>query len=138
MGPTSKPNQPVKFKQGWATIGKKKYFFRSWWEVDYACYLEILRKHNRIKDWEYEPQTFWFENIKRGTRSYLPDFRITEIDGSQYFVEVKGYMDKKSLTKLKRMNKYYPEVKILMVKKEQIEEIRMKFGSVLKQQIVAH
>jgi hypothetical protein len=33
------------------------------------------------------------------------------------------------------MKKYYPEVKLLMVNKEQIEEIRMKFGSLLKQQI---
>jgi hypothetical protein len=117
------------------TVGGKKHYFRSWWEVDYACYLNILRKYKRIKEWEYEPQTFWFEKIKRGTRSYLPDFRITDQDGSQYFVEVKGYYDKKSLTKLRRMKKYYPEVKLLMVNREQIEEIRMKFGSLLKQQI---
>jgi hypothetical protein len=97
----SKPTPPVKFKQGWVTVGGKKHYFRSWWEVDYACYLNILRKYKRIKEWEYEPQTFWFEKIKRGTRSYLPDFRITDQDGSQYFVEVKGYMDAKSKTKLR-------------------------------------
>jgi hypothetical protein len=135
MGSTSKPNQPVKWHQGWVTVGGKKHYFRSLWEVDYACYLNILRKYKRIKEWEYEPQTFWFEKIKRGTRSYLPDFRITDQDGSQYFVEVKGYYDKKNLTKLRRMKKYYPEVKLLMVNREQIEEIRMKFGSLLKQQI---
>ena len=137
MGSTSKPNLPVKWKQGYVTIGEKRYFFRSWWEVDFACYLEILRSHGKIKDWEYEPQTFWFENIKRGTRSYLPDFRITENNDTQYYVEVKGYMDPKSLTKLKRMKKYYPDIKLQMVNREQIEEIRMKFGSVLKQKIVA-
>ena len=133
----SKPEKPVQWKQGWVTVGGKRYYFRSWWEVDYACYLEILKRYKRIKEWEYEPQTFWFENIKRGTRSYLPDFRITDQDGSQYFVEVKGYMDAKSLTKLKRMKKYHPEVRLLMVNKEQIEEIRMKFGSLLKQQITS-
>lgn len=131
----SKPNRPVKWKQGWVTVGDKKHFFRSWWEVDYACYLEILKKYKRIKEWEYEPKTFWFENIKRGTRSYLPDFRITEFNDTVYYVEVKGHMDDKSKTKLKRMKKYYPEVKLLMANRAQIEEIRMKFGTLLKQQI---
>jgi hypothetical protein len=130
----SKPTPPVKWKQGWVTVGGKKHFFRSQWEVDYARYLEILKKYKRIKEWEYEPKTFWFEGIKRGVRSYLPDFRITEHDGTKYFVEVKGYMDSRSKTKLKRMKKYHPDVKLLMVNKEQIEEIRFKFGSLLSQQ----
>jgi len=131
---SGKGKSPVAFKQGWATVGDQKHYFRSGWEVEYAQYLEILKKHKRIKNWEYEPETFWFENIKRGTRSYLPDFRITENDDTQYYVEVKGYMDAKSKTKLKRMKKYHPEVKLLMVNREQIEEIRFKFGSLLRQQ----
>lgn len=131
----SKPNQPVQWKQGWYTIGGQKHFFRSHWEVDFACYLEILKKSKNIKEWEYEPYCFWFNEIKRGVRSYLPDFRVTENDGSQHYIEVKGYFDKKSLTKLKRLKKYYPEVELRMVKADQIKEIRMKFGSLLQRQI---
>jgi hypothetical protein len=130
----SKPNQPVKWKQGWVTVGGKKHFFRSLWEVSFAQYLEVLKKAGNIAEWEYEPETFWFEGIKRGARSYLPDFRITRHDGSKYFVEVKGYMDAKSKTKLKRMKKYYPDVELQMVGRSQIEEIRFKFGTVLNQQ----
>lgn len=133
----SKPTPPVKWKQGWVTVGDQKHYFRSWWEVDFACYLEILKNHKQIKGWQYECETFWFHNIKRGTRSYLPDFKITENDGTTWFVEVKGYEDPKTKTKMKRMKKYYPDVKLQMVRKEQIMEIRKKFGSLLKQQITS-
>lgn len=122
------PPRPVKWKQGWVTIGDQQHFFRSMWEVDYAKYLELLKKHKQIKDWEYEPVTFWFDAIKRGTRSYLPDFRVTENDGRVVFHEVKGWMDDKSKTKLKRMKKYHPEVKIYLVQEAQIKEIRKKFS----------
>ena len=40
--------------------------------------LEWLKKNKQIKKWEHEPETFWFEGIMRGCRSYLPDFRVTE------------------------------------------------------------
>ena len=68
--------------------------------------------------WEHEPSTFWFENIKRGVRSYLPDFRVWNVDGTHYWVEVKGYMDSKSKTKIKRFKKYYPNEPIYIVDKE--------------------
>lgn len=87
--------------------------FRSSWEANYARYLNWLQVKGDILRWEFEPDTFWFEKIKRGVRSYLPDFKVWPVDGgSPYYVEVKGYMDAKSVTKLKRMKKYYPMVKI--------------------------
>ena len=130
----TKPSRPVTWKQGWATVGGKKHFFRSGWEVEYAQYLEILKKYKKIKEWEYEPITFWFEPIKRGTRSYLPDFRITETNGDIVYHEVKGYLDSKSKTKLKRMKKYYPEIKLYLIREAQMKEIRSKFGSMLRKQ----
>jgi len=123
----TKNSRPVETKKGWATVGGQQCYFRSKWELDYALYLELLKKHKQIKDWEYEPKTFWFEAIKRGTRSYLPDFRVTEKDGSVVWHEVKGYMDDKSKTKLKRMKKYFPEEKLYLVQEAQIKEIRKKF-----------
>jgi hypothetical protein len=56
--------------------------------------------------WEFEPKTFYFEDIKRGCVSYTPDFYLPEEDK---WVEVKGWMDSKSKTKIKRFKKYFPE-----------------------------
>ena len=97
------------WKAGWREIGGKRVYFRSRWEANYGRFLEFLKQNGQIKEWEHEPQTFWFEKIKRGVRSYLPDFKVTKNDGTHYWVEVKGYMDKRSQTKIKRFLKYYPE-----------------------------
>jgi hypothetical protein len=86
--------------------------FRSRWESNYALYLEWLKTNGRIRDWKYEPVTFWFEKIKRGVRSYTPDFQIWTNAGTDHFIEIKGWMDKRSLTKLKRMRIYHPKVEI--------------------------
>src|SRR5690606_8292944 len=48
-------------------------FFRSSWEANYARYLNFLKSQGHIYKWEFEPDTFWFESIRRGVRSYLPD-----------------------------------------------------------------
>jgi hypothetical protein len=104
--------------QNWHEIAGRRIFFRSGWEYKYALYLQMLKEDAQIKEWEHEPQTFWFEEIRRGTRSYLPDFKITKFDGSHYWVEVKGYFDRKSLTKIKRFRKYYPEERLLIVNEE--------------------
>lgn len=89
--------------------------FRSGWEANMGRYYNFLIRSGAILKWEYEPTTFWFLEIKRGTRSYLPDFKIWPINGEPYFVELKGYMDAKSKTKLKRMKKYYPNVRVDLV-----------------------
>lgn len=103
------------FKAVWKTIGKNKCFFRSSWEANYAIYLQHLLETGRIKDWLHEPKTFWFNKIKRGVRSYKPDFLITNIDDTTEWHEVKGFMDSKSRTKLNRMKKYYPNEKIILI-----------------------
>ena len=90
-------------------------FVRSGWEANYARYLNWLVAQCVIKSWAYEPQTFWFERIRRGTRSYTPDFLVTRFDGSHYWVEVKGYMDPKSKTKLARMKRYHPTEEVQVV-----------------------
>lgn len=91
-------------KGGWRIINGRKQYFRSRWEANAARLLDFQKRK-----WEYETKTFWFEKIKRGTRTYLPDFFLPE---ENIFIEVKGWMDPESLTKLKRMKKYYPQVKI--------------------------
>jgi len=76
-------------------------FFRSSWEANYARYLN----HENIP-WEFEPKTFYFKNIKRGSLSYTPDFYLKN-EGC--FVELKGYFNSKDRGKIKRFKKQYPK-----------------------------
>jgi len=117
LGPPRK-SRVYRSIQGWKTIGGRKIYFRSNWEVKFAKYLQWLKEQNQIKEWEHEPETFWFEKIKRGVRSYMPDFKVTRLDDTHYWVEVKGYMDKKSHTKIKRFGLYYPKEQLVIVNEE--------------------
>lgn len=111
-------------KMGWEEINGHKYFFRSSWEKIYAEYLQFLKDRKEIVEWLYEPQVFWFEKIKRGVRSYKPDFKVINNNGTEEFHEVKGYMDNKSKTKIKRMAIYYPKVKLIVIDKYAFKEIQ--------------
>lgn len=103
------------WKAGWRSIGKQEKYYRSRWEANYARYLEFLKKQGEIEDWDHEPQTFWFDKIRRGAVSYLPDFKVTRKDGTHYWVEVKGWMDDRSKTKINRFRKYFPEEELIVV-----------------------
>ena len=105
------------WKVGWREFGGVRKYYRSRWEANYGRYLEWLRTQGQIASWEHEPDTFWFENIKRGVRSYLPDFKVTEIGGSHAYHEVKGWMDSRSKTTIKRFRKYYPNETLIVVDK---------------------
>lgn len=103
------------WKAGWREIGGQRIYARSRWEANYASYLEFLRVNGQIAKWEHEPKTFWFNRIKRSDGSYLPDFRVTENDGSVVYHEVKGWMDERSRIKINRMKLYYPSVKLTVL-----------------------
>lgn len=95
--------------------GKRKdldnQFFRSKTEANFARYLRQVLK----EDYQYETKTFYFEKIKRGIRSYTPDFYVESKD---CYYEVKGWLDPHSVTKLKRFKKYYPDEfrKLIIIK----------------------
>lgn len=111
-------------KHGWIEIGGKKFYMRSTWERNYARYIQWLKEAGEIKDWDYECHRFVFEKIKFGTRTYLPDFKIIENDGSYYWVEVKGRLMQRGRTQLKRMLKYFPEEKVLVLDEAQYKALR--------------
>ena len=119
-------------KQGKYNINGKIIFFRSSWEANYALYLDFLIKQGKIIKWEYEVDTFWFEKIRRGVRSYKPDFKVTYLNKSIQYHEVKGYMDAKSKTKIKRMAKYYPEITLLVIDQKFYKDIKNKIGKLLR------
>lgn len=125
--------QPRKasWKSGWRDFGGKRHYYRSRWEANYARYLEWLKINGHIKEWEHEPEIFWFEGVKRGTVSYLPDFRVTENNGSIAYHEVKGWMDDRSKTKIKRMAKYHPDVKLIVIEKKQYEAIKKSVSAMI-------
>lgn len=111
-------NGKATWKQEWKEVGGKRIYFRSRWEYRYCLYLQYLKEQGQIVEWQYEPRTFWFEGIKRGTNSYKPDFFVTHTNGVEEYVEVKGFFDAKSKTKIKRMAKYHPTVRLRVVMKE--------------------
>lgn len=92
-------------------------YYRSSWEANWARYLNWLLAKGEIKKWLYESETFEFKGIKRGSRFYTPDFKVYNNDGTIERHELKGYMDARSATKLKRMASYYPEAKITLIDK---------------------
>lgn len=110
-------------KKGWYTSGKRKYFLKSSWELAYAVYLDAELESGKIVSWEYEPDTFWFEKIKRGVRSYTPDFKVEYPDGRVEYHEVKGYLDSKSKTKLNRMRIYHPNIVMKLVDRAVMKEL---------------
>lgn len=112
------PPNSNNWQPGHREIGGRKIYFRSKWEINYCRYLQWLKDLGQIKEWEYEVDTFWFDAIKRGVRSYKPDFKITEKNGSVHYAEVKGWFDSRSRTKLKRMKIYHPSVKIVLIEKK--------------------
>ena len=119
-------------RMGTYNINGREIYFRSLWEANYALYLDFLAAQKQIKAWQFESKTFWFEAIRRGVRSYKPDFEVENLDGTIEFHEVKGWMDAKSKTKLKRMAKYHPDVKMIVVAGKQYKEITQKLSGVIK------
>jgi hypothetical protein len=106
-------------------------FFRSRWEANYARILNWKVAQRQIATWEYEADTFWFEKIRRGVRSYTPDFKITGLNGSIWYEEIKGWMDAKSKTKLKRMKKYHPKTSVLVIGQKEYKLLEKQFAGML-------
>jgi len=105
------------------------FYVRSRWEANVSRYIKFLVEKGEIYKWEYEPDTFWFENIKKGTRSYTPDFKIWETETSDpIYWEVKGYMDAKSKTRMKLMDKYYSGTEIKLIMEKEYKEISERAG----------
>lgn len=129
---TTNRKNKLSFQSGWRYIGGIRKYYRSKWEANYARYLQFLLEIREIKDWKHEPDTFWFEKIRRGVRSYLPDFRVTENNDLVAYHEVKGHMDSRSKTKIKRMAKYHPDVKLIVIQAKQYKEIKSKMSRLIK------
>ena len=118
-------------KQG-KRIDLDNIYFRSAWEANMARYFKFLKDKGMIYNWEFEADTFYFDKVRHGSRTYLPDFKIWETANSTpYYIEVKGYMTSVCRTKLKRMQKYYPHIRVDLVQKKEYDEIKAKMSAML-------
>lgn len=125
-------NQYSNIQRGYYDINGTTMYFRSKWEANYALYLDFLVDHKEIYKWEFEPDTFMFEAIKLGTRSYTPDFKVFKNRDIYEYHEVKGYMDSRSKTKLKRFAKYYPNEKLVLVDGSDYNLLKKQIGKLCK------
>jgi hypothetical protein len=94
------------------TAGKRAdlggLFVRSRAEANYARWLTW---HSMV--WEYEPRVFRFPGVRSGRNmAYRPDFYLPLEDR---YVEVKGYLDRDSQVKLRRMAKHFPQIVVTLV-----------------------
>lgn len=119
------------WKAGWREIGGIRKYYRSRWEANYARYLQWLLERGELSSWEHEPKTFWFEGVRRGAVSYLPDFRVVEKNGREAYHEVKGWMDSRSKTKIKRMKKYHPEITLIVIDSKSYKSISRQVGGMI-------
>jgi hypothetical protein len=107
-------------------------YFRSSWEANYARYLNFLTKLGAVERWEYEPDTFWFKDIKRGVTNYKPDFRVKfKGDDKLVYIEVKGQIVPKDKVKWRRMKKYYPQIILQIVASKEYYDIQKKWSSAI-------
>ena len=97
------------------TYSGKTFTFRSILECNWSHYLDVLQMGGEIQEWDYECRFFDFEDIRHGTTRYKPDFKVIGKDGSVVWHETKGYLDGRSITKIRRMSKYYPEERLWLI-----------------------
>lgn len=121
-----------KFHSGQYECSKGSVYFRSKWEANYSLFLDWLKEQKKIKDWEYESETYVFGEIKKGTKTYKIDFKVWLSDTVFEIHEIKGYLDPKSKTKLRRMAKYFPNVKLVLIDGKAYNEILKKMGKIIR------
>lgn len=91
--------------------------FRSSWEANYARLLNYYRDRFIIKSWEFEPDVLDLDGI-----TYIPDFKVTNINGEESYHEVKGWMDNDSKKKIEAMKSINPSLLVIDSEKYNIIE----------------
>jgi hypothetical protein len=103
-----------------ATGGKRAdlggLYVRSNMEANYLRFLTFLGI-----PWQYEPVRFIFHAVVSGkNRVYVPDVYLPR---AKEYHEIKGWMDKNSAIKLRRMAKFYPTVKVVVIGPEFFRDV---------------
>ena len=98
-------------------IDGQRCYFRSRWEANYARYLGFYEPPETLRSGSTSQRHSGLR-LPRGCALFCPDFRVTENDGRVTYHEVKGWMDDRSVTKIKRMRIYHPSVKLIVIEKK--------------------
>lgn len=83
---------------------------RSSWEVFYASFLDFINE-----PFYYEPAGY-----KTGAGIYWPDFYLIK---KKEFIEIKGRLYPKAKAKIEQFRLLYPEVKLTVLFKEDLEKL---------------
>ena len=105
-------------------------YVRSTWEANVGRILNWQLAHKEIVKWRYESQEFEFP-VKRGSRFYKTDFEIWRTEDSFFFWEVKGWLRDADRTKLKRMQKYYPQHEVVLIQERQYRELERTYAKLI-------
>lgn len=100
--------------------------FRSKMEANTYRYLTECNPNLKLV--EYEPHLFTYTDKLPKGFNYLPDFRCTTHDNKQYYVEVKGYWDERSIKAIATMRKYRPDIKIQIVDAKRYARIKKQYA----------
>jgi hypothetical protein len=91
-------------------------YFPNKLEANYFRILNEQEHRKMIRSFEHQPKAFDFSQHKtHGTTRYRPDFWVQMPDKSVWYIETKGRMDSKSITKLRLVKKHLPEVRMRIV-----------------------
>lgn len=120
-----------KWRSGWYTVGDKRIFFRSLWEVRWAHYLEWRVARGEINRWEYEPDRYVFHEVESNNRIYIPDFKVWTDPETFHYEEIKGWYSPRDRVKMARMTKYYPDIRVVLVDEPVYREVEAKLSRVI-------
>ena len=95
------------------------HYVRSSWEANYCRYLLFK---NRL--YFYEPKTFELPNGK----TYTPDFYLVD---RNIFVEIKGWMTKKSKNKIALFREIYPKLKLKIIDEDEYTKLSNKYSGII-------
>jgi hypothetical protein len=118
-------------KRETVSIGGKLCNFRSKLEHKVAVYLEILKQGKHIKDWAFEQTTFDFQNPI--LKKYIMDFDVIRPDGSFYYIETKGYMDKHGRDRITVLLTERPEVELWVVFQNKRDKVKFERRKISRQ-----
>lgn len=92
-----------------ANINGTNYRFRSQFEFEWACYLELIRRQGYIREWDYEPKRFdfWEFGYRNKPYEYTPDFLVIERNGDEVYQECKGMFETKDISRITRAKKHF-------------------------------
>lgn len=97
-----------------------RFYVRSTWELAVASMFDQWGM-----SWQYEPRAFLVGKGRWRGKTYTPDFYLPELD---LYIEVKGWLDPWSRAKMAAFKRKYPGVKLLLLQKEEMEQLGIRVG----------